>query len=269
MTADSYLIDFDRILEEKFPGKRIPGIVRLAGRKLIHQDWMNSVIPRCRRDSVGFCDDVLTECDIKIDAEGLENVPADGTPLTFASNHPLGFIDGMALCSIISHRFGPVKIPVNDFLMYFKALAPLCIPVNKVGGQARNLARRLDEAFASRDHMLFFPAGSCSRKIGGRVQDHPWSKTFITKSAASGRPVVPVHFTGENPPRFYAADYLLTKVLRVKTNLTAYFLPDAFYHSRHKSFKIIFGKPVGPSTFDNSRTPLEWAAQMRELAYSL
>ena len=45
---------------------------------------------------------------------------ADGTLYTFASNHPLGAVDGVALCGLISRQFGSVKMPVNDFLLYLK-----------------------------------------------------------------------------------------------------------------------------------------------------
>jgi hypothetical protein len=47
------------------------------------------------------------------------------------------------------------------------------------------------------------------------------------------------------------------------------FLPDALYHSQHKTFKIILGKPIPAATFDNSRKPVEWAAWVREKVYQL
>ena len=47
------------------------------------------------------------------------------------------------------------------------------------------------------------------------------------------------------------------------------FLPDALYHAQHKTFRIVFGKPIPSSRFDKSRKPAEWAAQVREQVYQL
>ena len=47
------------------------------------------------------------------------------------------------------------------------------------------------------------------------------------------------------------------------------FLPDELNRSQHKSYKIIFGKPIPPETFDNSKTDTEWAAWVREKVYEL
>ena len=262
------LIDLDSVLAEKFKGKKIPGFVVRFFKRFIHQDWMNSILSRGYQGAE-FCEDTLSVMDVKIEVEGLENVPADGTRYIFASNHPMGAADGIALCGLITRHFGTVKMPVNDFLLFIKPLAPLCVPINKVGSQARNLPKLLDEAFQSEDQIMIFPAGVCSRRIQGKIQDFPWTKTFITKSIESDRPVVPVHFIGQNPCRFYRADWLFRKVLKTKFNIPMLFLPDAFYHAQHKTFKIIFGKPIPASSFDKTRKPVEWAAWVREQVYQL
>ena len=237
-------------------------------KRFVLQDWMNSIL--CLGyQGVDFCDDTLRRMGITIEVEGLENVPDDGTRYTFASNHPLGGVDGLALCSLITRNFGPMRMLVNDFLLYIKPIAPLCAPINKVGGQARDLPRMIDEAFASENHLLMFPAGSASRKVDGKVQDLPWTKTFIKKSVENGRAVVPVHFVGRNSGRFYRADWLFRKVLKLKFNIPMLFLPDEFYRARNKTFRIVLGKPVPASAFDSSRTPAEWAAWMREKVYQL
>ena len=83
------------------------------------------------------------------------------------------------------------------------------------------------------------------------------------------RAVVPVHFVGRNPARFYRADWFFRKFLKIKFNIPMLFLPDAFYHAQHKTFKIIFGAPIPAATFDKSRKPAEWAAWVREKVYQL
>ena len=257
------LLDLDSIVAAKFKGKKVPGFIVRFMKRFVHQDWMNSILAR-GFDGVEFCDDLLEQMDVKIEVEGLENVPVDGTRYTFASNHPLGAVDGIALCSLITRKFGPMKMLVNDFLLYIKPLAPLCIGINKVGSPAR-----IDEAYRSDEHLLMFPAGSCSRKENGKIQDLPWTKTFISKSVETGRAVVPVHFIGRNPERFYRADWFFRKFLKTKFNFTMLFLPDAFYHAQHKTFRIILGKPIPAAAFDKTRKPLEWAAWVREQVYQL
>lgn len=272
MSADpgkDRLIDLDGVIASKFKGKKkVPRFVVNFFKRLIHQDWLNEILAR-GYDGVEFCEDALQYMDIKIEVEGLENVPKDGSRYTFASNHPLGAADGLALCALISRNFGSVRMPVNDFLMFLKPLAPLCMPVNKTGEQARNLPQLLDEAFRSDEQIMIFPAGVCSRRIKGTVQDFPWTKTFVTKSVETDRPVVPVHFVGRNPGRFYRMDWLFRKVLKTKFNIPMLFLPDALYHSQHKTFKIILDKPIPAVTFDKTRKPLEWAAWVREKVYQL
>lgn len=261
------LIDLDVIVATRMKGKKIPRFFVSWLKKFLHQDFLNSLLEP-GIEGAAFCEHCLKKMDVSVDVEGLEGVPADGTLYTFVSNHPLGGIDGVTLCGLIGKRFGSVRMLVNDFLMFIKPLAPLCVPVSKIGSQARNLPQLVDEAFASNDQMLIFPAGLCSRKQGGVIKDLPWKKTFVTKSVATRRAVVPVHFIGQNSKRFYrAANWC--KRLKLKFNFAMLFLPDEMYRAQHGHFKVIFGKPVPYETFDGSRTAVDWAAWMQEEVYKL
>ncbi len=266
-TDSQGLIDLDQVVATKFRGKKIPAFVVGWLKKFIHQDFLNDILSD-DSEGVAFCEHTLERMNVTVEVEGLENVPSDGTLYTFASNHPLGGVDGLALCSIIGRRFGEVKMPVNDFLMYIKPLEPLFLPVNKTGSLARSLPAMLDAAFHSDDQILIFPAGICSRRIDGKVQDLQWTKTFINKSKASGRAIVPVRFVGENSRRFYRVANLC-KALKLKFNFAMLFLPDEMYRARNARFKVVFGEPVPCEAFDGSRTPLQWAAYMREKTYQL
>lgn len=107
-----------------------------------------------------------------------------------------------------------------------------------------------------------------TRKIDGRIQDLPWGKAFIRKSVMTGRTVVPVHFIAENSPRFYRVANLCKK-LGLKFNFAMLLLPDEMYKAQHGTFKVVFGDPIPPETFDNSRTPYEWAQWVRAKVYEL
>ncbi|HCZ22982.1 MAG TPA: glycerol acyltransferase [Rikenellaceae bacterium] len=261
------LIDVNEVIAKKFGGKKIPTFLVNALRRFIHQDFMNSIIAKSG-DGVEFCTNTIKELNVEMTVRGLENVPNDGSLYTFASNHPLGGVDGLALASIVGRNFGSVRLLVNDFLMFIKPLAPLCVPINVQGSQSRNLPSLIDQAFRSDEQMVIFPAGLCSRKIDGVIQDRAWTKTFIMKSRETGRSIVPVHFIGRNSNRFYLVARLC-KIFRLKTNLAMFLLPDELYRARNSQFTIIFGKPIPAKTFDSSRTPLQWAAHVRKKVYEL
>ena len=190
---------------------------------------------------------------------------------TIASNHPLGGIDAMSLISVFGNYFGgDLKFQVNDFLMYLKGLSSTFVPVNKTGRQSRALATGTDAIFSADGQLGVFPAGKCSRKIDGIVQDGPWAKSFIQKSVQFHRDIVPVHYYGQNSPRFYRVDRLAEILgLNKKFPLAMILLPDELYRGQGKTFRIVVGAPIPWQTFDNSRTPREWAAWVREQAYNL
>lgn len=270
MSDSSFTIDLEKIVNSKGGKGRVPRFVLNWGKKFIHQDLLNSFFEK-GYEGVEFCEKCMEHLDVTINVEGMENLEGfgDDTRFTFASNHPLGGIDGVALGMVFGKRFdGKIKYLVNDLLMSVKGLAPLCVPINKLGAQARNLPVLIDEAFASDDHIIIFPAGLCSRKIDGVIQDRAWSKTFITKSRSNGRYIVPVHFIGQNSKRFYRVDRIC-KALKIKFNVPMLFLPDELYRGMHGSYTVKIGKPVPPERFDSSKSALEWAQWFRQLVYSI
>lgn len=270
LTAEerSRLVDIDNIFATKFRGKKIsPFLIRLA-KKILRQDALNELVARTTEDGEEFCTQMLREMGVSLEIEGLENIPADGTLYTFASNHPLGGADGMALCGIIGEHFGRVSMPVNDFLTFIKPIAPLCVPINKVGSQARNLPALMDSAFGSDRQIMIFPAGLCSRRIKGVISDLAWTKTFLTKSIATQRAIVPVHFVGQNSRRFYFVANLC-KWLKLKFNLAMILLPDEVIKAKGKTYKMVFGKPIPYTHFDKSKSVNEWVKWIREIVYNL
>ena len=121
--------------------------------------------------------------------------------------------------------------------------------------------------FSGENHVIMFPAGLCSRRIDGVVQDLPWQKTFVLKSRKHQRDIVPVHFIGQNSNRFYRVANLC-KFFHLP-NFAMALLPDEMYRSRGKHFEVRFGKPIPWQTFDQSRTVMEWAAFVRDEVYKI
>lgn len=265
------LIDLDRIVRERAGNKAkfIPKFLVNWLKRTIHQDFINEYL---RRGYVGvdFCEHCLEYLDVKVEVEGMEHIADSSRKYTFVSNHPLGAIDGVTLGMVLGRRFdGNIKYLVNDLLMNLQGLAPLCVPINKLGKQARNFPQMVDAAFRSDHQMVMFPAGICSRRMkDGQIRDLPWNKTFITKSVATQRDVVPIHFIGRNSDRFYSiAEWC--KRLRLKFNLAMLFLPDEMYRSQHGSYRVIIGEPIPWTTFDKSKTAHQWAQEVKEKVYTL
>jgi putative hemolysin len=175
----------------------------------------------------------------------------------------------VTLGAVIGREYdGKVKYLMNDLLMSLKGMAPLGIPINKLGGQARNLPKLINEAFESENQMLVFPAGLCSRKIDGKIQDIEWGKSFVKKSRDTGRDIVPIHFEGENSNRFYRIANLQKK-LGLKFNIAMLLLPNEMYRSTGRKYRITIGKPIPVADLDKSKSDFEWAQIIKGKAYEL
>lgn len=264
------VLDLEQIIKAR-AGKKarfIPQFLINWFKKAAHQDYINGYL---KEGYVGveFCENGLKYLGVDLEINGLENLPKDGRKFTFVSNHPLGAIDGVTLGAVIGKEYdGKIKYLMNDLLMNLKGMAPLGVPINKIGGQARNLPKLIDEAFRSENQMLIFPAGLCSRKIDGKIQDIPWGKAFITKSRQTGRDIIPIHFEGQNSERFYKVASWQKK-LGLKFNIAMLMLPDEMYKSAGRKYRITFGKPIPIQTLDRSRTDVEWAQEIRKTVYEL
>ena len=267
-------IDLDAVLRGKMGAKAkwVPRFLVNWLKKTIHEDEVNRFLWESR-DKVGV--DWLEECvrylDMTLNIEGTENLPPadDGRLYTLVSNHPLGGADGVALGAIIGRHFnGNFRYLVNDLLLNLPGLAPVSIGINKTGGQSRSFPAMVEAGFQSKNHMLMFPAGLCSRKINGKIADLPWKKTFISKSVEYQRDVIPIHFSGQNSDKFYNIANICKK-LNLKFNVAMLFLVDEMYKNVHKTFRVAIGKPISWQTFDKSHTPTEWAQIVREGVYKL
>lgn len=270
MEESEKFLDVESIIGKKNPRllKFIPGFVIRYLKKVLHQDDLNDIIHNNRNNyGVDFADGSLQGFGSKFEAVGLENVPSSGR-FIFASNHPLGGLDGLIFMSVVRKRFPNLKFIVNDLLLNVKNLEPVFIPVNKHGKQSVSYVAAIDKAYASDEQMLYFPAGLCSRKIKGQITDLPWHKNFIVKAVKYQRDVIPVYFEGRNSNFFYNLSNF-RKALGIKANIEMFYLVDEMFKQNKKFIRLYFGKPIPYSTFDHSKTPAEWANYVRAEAYSL
>lgn len=272
-----FKIDVDQIIRSKAGSKTkfIPRFVISWLKKILHQDEINRFLTTraAGKFGVDFLDECVDYLEMNIDVKGLDELPSNegGRYFTIVSNHPLGGEDGVALGKLICHKYDSrMKYLVNDVLMNLQGLAPLCVPINKTGGQSRNFPKMVEAAFSGENNVLMFPAGLCSRRQDdGSIRDLPWKKTFITKSIEYQRDVIPVHFSGSNSDRFYNIARFC-KRFNIKFNLAMLFLVDEMYKNVGKHFTVTFGQPIPWQTFtDRSRSHAEWAKWVQDKVYEL
>ncbi len=266
--------DIRAILKTKAPKAHVPGFVIRYLERIVHVKQMNAFL-RQYPDLKGyeFIDRVTHEmlgCSASI--EGTENIPKDDKPVIFVSNHPLGGLDGMIIAQMIHEsRPRPLKVIVNELLMYMKPINELWAPVNKVGHLSKEQAAAQQKMWQSETDVLTFPAGACSRlqRINGhwQIQDLEWQKNFIQRAKEYQRDIVPIYFEGKNSRFFYALAYI-RKLLHIKLNIEMLYLVDEMYGAHGKHFKVHVLKPIPYTTFDNSKTPKEWAQHVKSIVYA-
>ena len=264
-------IDIKQVLRQKAPSaaRKIPGFMVDYLIRTVHQDELNEILRRYHdKDGVAFMQELIGYFDLNLELVNEENIPAEGR-YTFASNHPLGGLDGICLSAIIGGRFdGKIRYLVNDLLLYLSNLRSIFVPINKHGAQGKKNAELIEKAYASDNQIITFPAGLCSRKQNGKIQDTEWKKSFIQKAVEYRRDIVPVFFEGRNSNFFYRLANM-RKALGIKMNYEMIYLPDEMFKSKHKTYSIHFGKPIPWQTFDSSRKPAEWAEWVKEIVYNL
>ena len=264
-------IDIKQVLRQKAPSvaRKIPGFMVDYLIRTVHQDELNEILRRYHdKDGVAFMQELIGYFDLNLELVNEENIPAEGRYI-FASNHPLGGLDGICLSAIIGGRFdGKIRYLVNDLLLYLSNLRSIFVPINKHGAQGKKNAELIEKAYASDNQIITFPAGLCSRKQNGKIQDTEWKKSFIQKAVEYRRDIVPVFFEGRNSNFFYRLANM-RKALGIKMNYEMIYLPDEMFKSKHKTFRIHFGKPIPWQTFTDSRKPAEWAEWMKEVVYNL
>jgi 1-acyl-sn-glycerol-3-phosphate acyltransferase len=264
-------INLRQVLREKNPSlaKKLPGFVVNYLIRIIHQNEVNAILNRYQdKNGVDFMIELLDYFDLTLETTGAENIPDTGR-YVFASNHPLGGLDGICLSAFLGRRFnGNIRYLVNDLLLFIPNLRSIFIPINKQGKQAKQTAVLTDEAYASDNQIITFPAGLCSRKIKGEITDLEWKKSFIKKAVAYKRDVIPVYFDGRNSDFFYRLANIRTG-LGVKVNIEMLYLSDEVFKSKHSAYHIYFGKPIPWQTFDTGKKTVEWAKWIRDISYAL
>lgn len=268
--------DIRAILREKAPKAHIPGFLIRYLERIVHVKQMNAFLRKYPDiEGYDFIRRVLDEelcCTASI--EGIENIPTDGQPVIFVSNHPLGGLDGMIIAQMIHEarkEKRELKVIVNELLMFMKPIAGLWAPVSKTGSLSKEQVLQQQAMWESESDVLTFPAGACSRlqRINRKwlIQDLEWQKNFIQRAREYQRDIVPIYFEGHNSRFFYALAYI-RKLLHIKLNIEMLYLVDEMYGAQGKHFHVHVLPPIPYTTFDNTKTPIQWAQYVKSIVYA-
>lgn len=264
-------INVDQVLRERVPKVRrwMPRWLVRCLEKLICQDRLNEMLRVVGdKKSVEATCVALDKLGINIVTHGLDELPRD-VRYTFASNHPLGGMDGLALIKVVGERYnGNIRFLVNDLLMAVEPLKPIFLPVNKYGRQSREAVQLIGDASRSDLQLLTFPAGLCSRRLDdGTIGDLKWNKAVVSMAVRDQRDVVPVYFDDVNSKWFYRLARWREK-LGIKFNLELILLPREMFKKEGSTFHIYFGQPVPHQDLDLAHAKEE-TLRLRQMVYAL
>jgi len=137
----------------------------------------------------------------------------------------------------------------------------------KWGSTAREQLIKIEKIYASDMCTLVFPAGFCSRKIDGKVQDVEWNPSFVKKAKKYNLPVIPVSVKAVNTKRFYNIN-IWRRRLGVKVNLELMTLPDEMFKQGGKTITFTIHPAIPASELTASGKPKDWSQRIRDIVYS-
>jgi putative hemolysin len=261
--------DVEEILKEKMPDKKLPKFVVAYLKRIIHQDELNRFMEKYdHTKNFEFIEGIHEFFNISTSVFGRENLP-HGKRYIFASNHPLGGMDGVSLAYYIGNEYDrKIKIYANDILLFVRPLNEIFIPINKTGMVGRGSAEITNQYLETDGHLITFPSGKCSRKTNGKIIDTEWKKNVIAKAVQFQRDIIPIYFEGRNSNFFYNLANIRAK-LGIKANIEMLYLADELVKQRGKHHSIYIGKPISWQTFDKSKTQTEWAQWLKTKVYEI
>ncbi len=262
-------IDIEKILKEKAYKlyRWLPRFAITWLKRKLHEDDINAAMTFLGvKQGLDFNKVALEHLGAGVETVNPQFIPPTGR-VTFAANHPLGGLDGMALIKAIGEVRPDVNFFVNDILKNISNYGDVFVAVNKLGATSTRSLRTMEDVFRTGGAVLIFPAGLVSRKINGKVRDLDWRRSFITQSIDHKREVVPVFIEGENSKFFYNFA-MWRKRLGIKANIEMMLLPDELFRANKKNIRIHFSKPFSYKVLDSSRSHRGWSDLMYKFIYS-
>ena len=217
-----------------------------------------------------FFDKLLEELNVKYLAfqEDLAKIPKTG-PFILVSNHPLGALDGVIMCKILTAIRPDFKVMGNFLLTKIKPMEPYVISVNpfekrKEAYSSMSGMREALKHLSDGGCLGIFPAGEVSNKNNeyNEILDKEWQEPALKLIKKAQVPVVPMYFHAKNSKLFY-------NVSKIHPDLQTLLLPSEMVNKREKPIKIRIGRPVTPKILNEYETPKELGEFLRKKVYMM
>ena len=217
-----------------------------------------------------FFDKLLGELNVKYLAfqEDLAKIPKTG-PFILVSNHPLGALDGVIMCKILTEIRPDFKVMGNFLLTKIKPMEPYVISVNpfekrKEAYSSMSGMREALKHLSEGGCLGIFPAGEVSNKNNeyNEILDKEWQEPALKLIKKAQVPVVPMYFHAKNSKLFY-------NVSKIHPDLQTLLLPSEMVNKREKPIKIRIGRPVTPKILNEYETPKELGEFLRKKVYMM
>jgi putative hemolysin len=239
--------------------------------KLVKLDGVNKLYDKLKNTEGNvFFDQFLKELGVGYIAyeEDLAKIPKTG-PFILVANHPLGAVDGILMCKILTEIRPDFKIMGNFLLQKIEPIKDYVIPVNpfeerkeaysSIGGM-RDTLKHLQGGGC----IGIFPAGEVSNKNNeiGEVLDKEWELAALKLIKKAKVPVVPMYFHAKNSRIFY-------NVAKIHPDLQTLMLPSEMLKKRDNPIRIRIGKPVSAKVIEDCDDAKELGEFLRKKVYMM
>lgn len=217
-----------------------------------------------------FFEAFLRELNVKYVAfeEDLDKIPKTG-PFILVANHPLGAIDGILMCKILTDIRPDFKIMGNFLLQKIEPMKDYVIPVNpfesrKEAYSSINGMRETLKHLQNGGCVGIFPAGAVSNKnnSSNEIADSEWELPALKLIKKAKVPVVPMYFHAKNSRAFYS-------FAKMHTDLQTIMLPSEMLKKDDKPVRIRIGKPVSLKTQEEYDSVNEFGDFLRKKVYMM
>ncbi|MCF6365801.1 MAG: 1-acyl-sn-glycerol-3-phosphate acyltransferase [Bacteroidales bacterium] len=249
--------------------RKLPNFIINFLKKSFHQKEINVVLRKNEHNfGIDFVRGVVKHLNLKTKTYNEEAIPSEGK-FIFAGNHSLGGVDFAVLIDKIYEKFKDIKILANEMFLFVENTKELFLPVSILKSNEKHKKDAIEEHLAKDDgHLLIFPAGKVARKIKGKMDDGPWHRSFIRNAIEHKRDIIPIFIGGENSKKFYRLAKI-RKFFRIKANLELFLLPGEVFKQKNATIPIVYGTPIPYTTFNDSKTHIEWAQEVKKIVYNL